>query len=116
MTLRVNMFKRIVNFLNAYQETPSIEYSHEQKLIDKIIHLLETKPEKFSARWFDGKSLDESVRSLDGEVIIMIKTGEIVSPVKLNTNSEQKEKIKNLLKPIVKKDSDYIIERLLNKM
>lgn len=110
------MFKRIVSFLNARHETPSIEASHEQKLIEKIIHLLETNPEKFSARWFNGKSLDESVRSLDGEILIVTKTGEIVSPVKLSTNSAQKEKIKNLLKPIVQKDSDYIIERLLNKM
>lgn len=110
------MFKRIVNFLNARHKTTSIEDSHEQKLIDKIIHLLETNPEKFSARWFNGKSLDDSVRSLDGEILIVTKTGEIINPLKLNTNSAQKEKIKSLLKPIVEKDSNYIIERLLNKM
>lgn len=116
MFRRVNIFKRIVNFLNARQETPSIEDSHEQKLIDKIIHLLETNPEKFSARWYNGKRLNKSVGTRNGEILIMIKTGEIISPVELTTNSAEKEKIKSLLKPIVQKDSDYIIERLLNKM
>jgi hypothetical protein len=86
---------------------------HQQLLIEKIIEMLKTKPECFSARWFTGKSLDKSIRSQNQEILIIIETGQICQPVEPQMSEEQKELIKQLLKPIIKKDSDYIIDRLV---
>lgn len=87
--------------------------SHEQLLIEKVIEMLKTKPECFSARWFTGKSLDKSVKSQNGEILIIIDSGQICQPVEPRMTKEQKELVKQLLEPIVKKDSDYLIERLI---
>lgn len=87
--------------------------SHEQLLTEKVIEMLKTKPEYFSARWFNGKSLDNSVTSQNGEILIMIDSGQICQPVKPRMSKKQKELVKQLLEPIVKKDSDYLIEQLV---
>ena len=87
--------------------------AHQQLLIEKIIEMLKTKTECFSARWFNGKSLDKSIRSEKKEILIMIETGQICQPLEPQMSKEQKELIKQLLEPIVKKDSDYLIEKLV---
>lgn len=87
--------------------------AHEQLLIERIIEMLKTKPECFSARWFTGKSLDKSVRSSNKEILIMIYDGQITQPVRPKMTKQQKEIIKQLIEPIVKKDSDYLIETLI---
>lgn len=87
--------------------------AHEQLLTEKVIEMLKTNPEYFSARWFTGKSLDKSVRSQNKEILIMIDNGQICQPVEPRMTKEQKELVKQLLAPIVKKDSDYLIERLV---
>lgn len=87
--------------------------AHEQLLTEKVIEMLKTKPECFSARWFTGKSLDRSVRSQNKEILIMIDSGQICQPVEPRMTKEQKEVVKQLLEPIVKKDSDYLIEQLI---
>jgi len=87
--------------------------AHEQLFIEKVIEMLKTKPECFSARWFTGKSLDKSVRSQNKEILIMIDSGQICQPIEPRMTKEQKELVKQLLEPIVKKDSDYLIERLI---
>lgn len=87
--------------------------AHQQLLIENIIEMLKTNPECFSARWFTGKSLDSSIRSQNKEILIMIDTGQICQPVEPRMSKEQKELIKQLLEPIVKKDSDYLIERFV---
>ena len=45
----------------------------------------------------------------------MIDTGQIIHPIGPQMSEEQKEVVKQLLGPIVKKDSDYIIKRLACK-
>jgi len=115
----MNLFKRLFGKRQPTQQQCSISDScnhydeHEQLLIEKVIEMLKTKPECFSARWFTGKSLDKSVRSQNKEILIMIDSGQICHPVEPRMTKEQKELIKQLLEPIVKKDSDYLIERLI---
>lgn len=92
--------------MDAYQK-------HEQRVIEKVIDLLKTKPDSFSARWFDKTSLQSSVRSSDRQILIMIKTGQIITPIQLNMTRKQKRIIRKLLDPIVKKDSDYLIQSFL---
>lgn len=87
--------------------------AHEQLLTEKVIEMLKTKPECFSARWFTGKSLDKSVRSQNKKILIMIDSGQIFQPVEPRMTKEQKDVVKQLLEPIVKKDSDYLIEQLI---
>jgi len=87
--------------------------AHQQLLVEKVIDILKTKPECFSARWFTGSSLDASVISNDKQILIMIYDGQITQPVKPRMSKEQKEMVKQLIEPIVKKDSDYLIEKLV---
>lgn len=115
----MNLFKRLFRKRQPTQQRCSISGSynyydeHEQLLIEKVIEMLKTKPEYFSARWFTGKSLDKSVRSQNKEILIMIDSGQICHPVEPRMTKEQKELIKQLLEPIVKKDSNYLIEQLV---
>jgi hypothetical protein len=87
--------------------------SRQQLLIEKVIEILKTNPECFSARWFSGKSLDSSVQHKNKEILIVINTGQIIRPIEPKMSKKQKEEIKNMIKPIVKKDSDYLVERLV---
>jgi len=87
--------------------------AHDQLLIEKVIELLKCKPEFFSARWFTGKSLDGSIQSQDKNILIMIETGEIAKPTHPNMTKQQKETVKQLVAPIVEKDSKYLIEKLI---
>jgi hypothetical protein len=99
--------------LNKSVVSGSCYDAHEQLLVERIIEMLKTKPECFSARWFNGKSLDKSVRSSNKQILIMIYDGQITQPVVPKMTKQQKETIKQLIEPIVKKDSDYLIETLI---
>lgn len=80
----------------------------------KFIGLLKLNPNNFSARQFSGTRLDASVQSIDGKILIMIETGQIISPTKPKMTKQQKEEVKQLVTPIVEKDSKYLIDNLLN--
>lgn len=92
--------------MTAYQK-------HEQLVIEKVIELLKTKPDSFSARWFGDTSLQTSVQSSDRQILIMIKTGQIIAPIQPEMTRKQRRIIMKLLDPIVKKDSEYLVQRLL---
>ena len=92
--------------MTAYQK-------HEQLVIEKVIELLKTKPDSFSARWFGDTSLQTSVQSSNRQILIMIKTGQIISPIQPEMTRKQRRIIMKLLDPIVKKDSEYLMQRLL---
>ena len=92
--------------MTAYQK-------HKQLVIEKVIELLKTNPDSFSARWFDDTSLQTSVQSSDRQILIMIKTGQIISPIQPEMTRKQRRIIMKLLDPIVKKDSEYLMQRLL---
>jgi len=108
---------RIFTRLIRKKKTKSLSLlkQHEQLLIEKVIKMLKEKPEYFSAKWFTGKHLDASVRSKDRNVLIMINTGQITQPVNVEMTSQQKEIVKELIKPIVERDSEYLISKLLSK-
>ena len=86
---------------------------HEQLLIETVVELLKSKPNAFSAKWFTGKRIDQSIRSQDGNILIMIQTGEIIDPIRPTMSKEQKEIITKLIIPIVEKDSKYVIEKII---
>lgn len=87
--------------------------AHEQLLVEKVIELLKTCPNSFSARWFTKQSLNRSVRSNDGKILIMIYDGQITQPIEPKMSKEQMELVKQLIQPIVKKDSDFLVESLV---
>lgn len=70
--------------MNEYQK-------REQLLIEKVIDLLKTQPNSFSA----------------------IGNGQIVLPLEPKMTKKQKRVIRKLLVSIAKKDSEYLIQRLL---
>lgn len=115
----MNLLKRLFGSRKPTLNKPVVngncnQYNaHEQLLVEKVIEILKTKPEYFSARWFTGSSLDDSVRSDDKQILIMIYDGQITRPVNPRMSKEQKEMVKQLIEPIVKKDSDYLIEKLV---
>ena len=113
------MFKRLLELLKPKQpHQPALQQcsvsgscydAHEQLLIEKVIELLKTCPNNFSARWFTKQSLDRSVRSNDGKILIMIYNGQIAQPIEPKMSKEQMELVKQLIQPIVKKDSDSLV-------
>ena len=88
--------------------------SHEQAFIAVVINLLENDSEGFSAKWSSGMSLDRSVQRKEGAVLIMIGDGQIVAPISPKMTVAQKDTVKSLLKPIVKRDSDFLINLLIS--
>jgi|TARA_R110000850_G_scaffold131982_2_gene253027 hypothetical protein len=113
----MNWIKRLLNKITRTKQCDIHCYSplneYDQLLIEKVIELLKCKPHFFSARWFSGISLDSSVRSQDKNILIMIETGQIAQPTEPRMTKQQKETIKQLVTPIVEKDSKYLIEKLI---
>jgi hypothetical protein len=104
--------KKIEPIEEQVKQYQPIVDEHEQILINKVIDMLQTQPEKFSARWSGyHQTLDKSVQC--GNVLIMIETGQIALPVEVKMTKEQKKIIVELIKPIAKRDSDYVIDLLM---
>jgi len=105
-----------MNLLQRFfkKELSSLE-KHELELINKVIELLKEKPCLFSSRWFTGKSLDRSVKSIDGtNILILSCTGEIIKPIEPKMSKKQKLQVKKLLVPIIERDSKYVINKLIS--
>ena len=83
---------------------------HEQKFIEKVINMLENKPENFSAKWFDGKALNKSVQHKNQEILIG-KNGDILQPIEPDMTKEQKSRIKQLCVNIFERDSLEILKK-----
>lgn len=110
--------KNIFKNLFSKREKEAIAEIQPQKELDrifveKVIKKLESPGNTFSARWFDRKQIEPSVRTLDKNVIIMIETAQIVAPFKPEMTNEQRETIKELIKPIVEKDIKYIVDTFI---
>lgn len=111
------IFKKYQALLEDNNSRSLFSYdTHEQLIIEKVIELLREKPDCFTARWFNGKFIDKSVRSRNGEILIMIDTGQIIQPMEPLMTKKQKMIIRQLLEPIIKKDSDYLIERISSEL
>jgi len=118
-----NMCKLVKYFKNKYKTKDPIEnqpceiidplHKHNQLLIEKVIELLETKPQLFSAMWFGGDKIEDSIMSQDNKIHIMIGTGEIIKPIHVEMNTNQKKIIKKLIALIVERDSKILIDGLL---
>lgn len=87
---------------------------HEKLLVDKVISLLKENSEIFTARWFDKKTLEKSIRSIDGVILIM-SWGEIVSPISVKMSYKQRRLVRSLIKPIFERDGAELVNELLNK-
>lgn len=89
-------------------------YIYEQALIERVIELLRTHPDDFSANWFNKETIDSSVRYKNTSIIIMISDGQIIKPIDPPMSKEQKKLVKQLVKPIVERDIKYVIKNLLS--
>jgi hypothetical protein len=98
--------------IHVVSDSCSLLDTQEQLFINKVTEILKLNPECFSAKWFNGKTLDCSVQDKNKEILIMIDTGQIIQPITPEMSKKQKEEIKKLIKPIVKKDSQFLIERI----
>ncbi len=83
---------------------------HEQKFINMVIKLLETKSNEFSAMWWVKGNLDRSVKYKD---IIIFEDGNFLKPIRPELSINQKEYIKKLINPIFERDSKIIIDSYL---
>jgi hypothetical protein len=87
---------------------------HNRKLIEKITDLVITKPDKFSANWSNGNILDASIRyvnpSLKIDILIMSESGEIIRPIRVDMTSNEKKRMIEAIKPIIKRDSQQILD------
>ena len=88
-------------------------YKHEQLLIQRVIDLLRENPEDFSSTWFDSDSVGSSVESKDRKILVMIESGHIIRPTKPNLTDDQISTIKELIKPIVERDSKRVIDKVV---
>lgn len=84
--------------------------NHEQKFVDKVITLLETRSEDFSGKWFTGKTLDSSVQYKD-KMLLVGDNGDIIQPIKPQITIAQKIYIKKLVKSIMERDSIEILKQ-----
>src|SRR5574343_964914 len=84
---------------------------HEQLLIEKVITLLKTEPENFSAKWSTGDILDYSVKYI-GSKILISESGTIFSPISPVQTKQQTKEILELIKPIFERDSKIVVNKL----
>ena len=82
--------------------------------VNNIIKVLKLHPDYFSAIWFNGVTLDKSVRSKNGVVIYC--DGSIIHPIRPYLSDNQKEIIARLIKPIFEKDTDIIVKEILKNI
>lgn len=101
--------------VNASQDKNPVD-SHENALIAVVTNVLETSPEHFSAKWSTNRYLNNSVQSKDEKILIMISDGQILQPIQPKMSAKQKDAIKALLAPIVRRDSDFLITKLISEL
>lgn len=109
-------FTKIVIKRGEAKEVKTIndEFSYEafeRELIQKVIAKLKEKPESFSAMWSNSKTLDKSIRSSDKKILIMF-SGQIISPIEPKMSDEDMRTLRELIIPIVRKESQMIVNSL----
>jgi hypothetical protein len=85
----------------------------EQQVILKVIETLRSEPEDYSAMWSSKKTLDRSVRNQKRNIVVMISTGDILSPIDVDVSPSQKKIILELIHPILERDKKIILKQLL---
>jgi hypothetical protein len=85
---------------------------YEELFVEKVINMLKTQPENFSAKWSSDFTLDKSVRYKKNKLFILISTGEIFQPIEPRMSKEQKVEVKKLISYIVKRDRMSLIDSI----
>ena len=83
---------------------------HEQQFVDRVIDILQQRPQDFSAKWFNGKTLDDSVEYKDKELLVSV-SGHILKPIKPTMSANKLTIVKQLVSLIVQRDSQDILQR-----
>jgi hypothetical protein len=101
-----NLFREKVE-----KDVVSLIDMYEEKTIKRIIELLKEKPKTFSANWSSSKEfLDGSVRSRNGKILISLD-GQVLTPtISHRINDKYTDEIIKLIKPIVKRDLEILME------
>ena len=86
--------------------------SHEREFVEAVIKELKEHPEVWTSIRYG--NMQASVRN-DRDVVIMIEYGNIILPFTPKMTKEQTEKCKKIIEPIVKRDSEILIKKYLNK-
>lgn len=107
-------FNRKQDSTEPKEQSPIDE--HKQKFIYMVIKMLENNPSYFTSRWFNKNLMDSSVQSKDTKILIMIDTGQIIRPIEPPMTDEQKKRVRDLIRPILKKDSKDILDSLYKTM
>ena len=87
----------------------------ENQFIDKIIGLLETEPQNFNPKWYDGKSTENSLKH-EAKGILVMKSGKILKPFEPEMTLEQKEKVSQLVEPILFESGNENLEKLIAEL
>jgi hypothetical protein len=112
------LFKRKREEVKKEEVKKDVEESHNEKLVNIFIELLETKPEAFNSRWYSCSpdTLQESViympngRRIKQDIHIMAY-GEVLSPIRGCQTKEQQKRLEQLIKPIIERDSKAILDK-----
>lgn len=83
--------------------------------VEGVIKALREKPENFSARWFRD-SMENSIISKHAKILFMIDDCGFVSPKRIKPNGKQVKMMKELIKPIIKRDNDYVMKKILGEL
>ena len=84
--------------------------TNDSLLVDKVLDMLRNNALQFSARWFSGDTLDKSAKYKN--VMIFLKTGEIIQPFRPEMSDDQKQEIVELLKPVIERDIQCIMDNM----
>lgn len=109
------IIKRIWNLLFPKVIKENIIDKYHKQIYDKVIFELKTNPENFSAAWFNKNQLDKSIKSINGSILIMIETGQIVKPISINMTINELFTVRQLIKDIVEKDMKMVINKITSK-
>lgn len=86
--------------------------SNSKKIFDKILDMLEHKPKLFTSRWEYPLVLNSTIRDKNKNILIDIKTGTILFPTRIVPIDDDMKTILSLLKPIIDKDVEFVINNL----
>ena len=85
-----------------------------EEIIKKVFHLTETEPHNFSAKWFTGKSLDNSIKHIPTGILIFEDGVLHVNGSRINPGWKNSIKFGKFYKLIRKRDELEIYDKFLN--
>lgn len=111
----MNLVLKLKEILNIGQSKQERSDSTEQLFLNKVIELLKTNPQNFSAINFgDSTSLNSYVISKDRAIMIDI-SGKIITPVAIKMSQDEKQFVKEVMSPIIKRDSNFLMNKIIQQ-